>query len=208
MIKETTGVHEALSTIVRLAGNTTWVLGGSAALMLRGLPLGAPPRDIDLYCDEADMDDIHKALSGCAIDSPELSETDIYRSTLSHYRIGSVQVELVGGFSVQALGCCYEVEVRKVLLPYGEALELGGQSEGKPELVRIVPLAHELWFNTLRKRVDRVAVISAEMRKAPHIHQPALQAIEEGNDMADDVARAVCESVAGAQRGEQPWMQK
>lgn len=208
MIKETTGVHEALSTIVRLAGNTTWVLGGSAALMLRGLPLGAPPRDIDLYCDEADMNAIHEALSGYAIDSPELSETQIYRSTLSHYRIGSIQAELVGGFSVRAIGCCYKVDVRKVLLPYSEAMALDGQSEGMPEYIRIVPLAHELWFNTLRKRDDRVAVIAAEMRQAPHIHQLALQAIESGNDLADDVVRAVCERIAGAQRGERPWMRK
>ncbi|MFF2887605.1 hypothetical protein [Paenibacillus sp. NPDC057967] len=205
---ETTSVHEALSTIVRLAGNTSWVLGGSAALLLRGLQLGAPPRDIDLYCDDDAASAIHDALSGYAIDKPSFSETDIYRSTLSHYRIGSIQVELVGGFTVHALGCCYQINVKEVLLPYSEAMELHEHMDGKLDYVRVVPLAHELWFNTLRQREDRVRVIAEEMRKQPLAHRLALEAIEAGNDFAEDVVIDVHERITGSQKGERPWMRK
>ncbi|RJE90031.1 hypothetical protein D3P07_07380 [Paenibacillus sp. 1011MAR3C5] len=208
MIIETTGVHDALSTIVRLAGNTSWVLGGSAALLLRGIQLGAPPRDVDLYCDDDDANTIHKALSRYAIDRPSYSETAIYRSTLSHYRIGTIQVELVGGFSVRALDCCYQVNVKEVLFPYGEAIELHELTEGRPVYVQVVPLAHELWFNLLRQRKDRVKVIAEEMRKQPLAHLPALAAIEGSNNFADEVVSEVRERIGITQKGERPWMRK
>ncbi|REK77263.1 hypothetical protein [Paenibacillus paeoniae] len=208
MIMETTSVHEALSTIVRLAGHSSWVLGGSSALLLRGLPLDAPPRDIDLYCDDDDASVIHNALIDYAIDEPAFSETDIYRSTLSHYRIGPIHVELVGGFRVRSMDCCYKVNVKELLLPYGDAIELHERLDGAPVYVRVVPLAHELWFNTLRQREDRVKAITAEMRKQPLAHQPVLAAIAAANDLADEIVIDVHKRILGSQRGDQTWMLK
>lgn len=205
---KTTSVQEALSIIVRLAGSQSWVLGGSASLLLQGLSLNAPPRDIDLYCDAGDVAAIHQALISYTIDAPSYSETDIYRSTLSHYRIGPVQVELVGGFSVRARGCYYSVDVKNMLLPYGKTVELEEQLEGRNTYVQVVPLAHELWFNTLRQREDRAQVIAAEMRKQPYMHWPALAAIEDNNDLASDVIGEVHQRIDGLQEGERLWMRK
>lgn len=160
--------------------SAVWVLGGSAGLLLRGISLSAPPRDIDLYCDEKDIYVIHQKLLRYAIDTPQLSETAIYKSTLSHYWIGELMVELVGGFQVSAFGCRYSADVRDILHPYGEDIGVYGSTD-MPCKVRVAPLAHELWFNALREREDRFTLIAEAMRKEPQSHKEVLAVIEANN---------------------------
>jgi len=157
-------IERALCGIAdRLAGaGIAWVVGGSAGLMLRGLPLPAPPRDLDLYADPADAKAMHEALAIWAVDRPVRSVTERYESILSHYRVEDVNVELVGGFVVADRGCRYEVRVREVLLPETESRILEPCGAG----AAIVPLAHELWFNWLRGRRDRPRTRSPRNRTA------------------------------------------
>lgn len=194
-------IFDALSAIRQASGDGNWVLGGSAGLLLRGLDLASPPGDIDLYCDEEDQPAIHRALIGYATDEPVFSETSIYRSTLSHYHIGDYRIELVGGFQVRAFGSCYSVDVKGVLVPYGESVKLGG-SGAPDERVRIAPLAHELVFNALRDREDRVALIADAMASNMAAHSGALAVIAEKNDLSPLVMDTLHRWLKGHKEGD------
>ncbi|AGA57994.1 hypothetical protein Theco_1864 [Thermobacillus composti KWC4] len=168
-------IERALCRIAeRLDGTgVAWVVGGSAGLMLRGLPLPAPPRDLDLYADPTDAEAMHEALSVWAVDRPVRSVTERYESILSHYRIEDVHVELVGGFVVEDRGCRYEVRVRDILLPEAERRTLEPCGTG----AAIVPLAHELWFNWLRGRRDRLELAADAIAADPDRHLRAFRAL-------------------------------
>lgn len=185
-MSQTTRIYHALSAIRLAAGDGKWVLGGSAGLLLRDLRLASPPRDIDLYCDEEDQPGIHNALNEYATDEPVFSETSIYGSILSHYQIGEYRVELVGGFQVRSLGSCYSVDVKSVLHPYGDRIKLVG-SEISVETVHVAPLAHELVFNALRERDDRVRLIAEAMASNKAAHSAALAVIEARNEISPQV---------------------
>lgn len=182
-------IHNALAVVKKAteASSAKWVIGGSTSLMLRGLPLSALPRDLDIYCDEEDIAAIHKALEPYALDQPALSETGMYRSILSHYLIEGIQVELVGGFHVKASGSLYVTMVRNVLLAYSDLIELIETDIAVP----VVPLAHELWFNFLRDRMDRVDLVAQAYAKAPALHERALLAIEEYNAFTAEAKRSL-----------------
>lgn len=174
-------IQKALATIIKAtqSSNTSWIVGGSAGLMLRDLPLQSEPNDLDIYCDEEDIDSIYELLKAYATDEPTISVSEIYRSKLCHFTIHEVQVELVGGFHVSAYDCQYVTNVKGLLLAYAEQVELFDESLE----VNIVPLAHELWFNALRGRKDRVQLIIEAFTDAPAIHENALQAIEAYNSL-------------------------
>ncbi|WP_112882618.1 hypothetical protein [Paenibacillus montanisoli] len=176
---QTEPIFRALERIANAAGPTgaRWLIGGSAGLLLRGLELGRPPRDLDLYADEADAAVLHKALLPYAVDEQHESVSPIYRSVLSHYLIEGIQVELVGGFIVSAGGDRYEVEVAEVLSPLQLPMTIGDC------LVGIVPLAHELWFNVLREREDRTRLIASQIRKEPKLHMEAARIIASRNSL-------------------------
>lgn len=200
---ESTNIHQALGVISATAGTSGWALGGSAALMLRGIKLEAPPRDIDLYCDDVRVDGIHRALEAYATDVPAYSETAIYRSTLSHYTIGGCKVELVGGFQVRALGCRYSVDVAGFLIPFGDDAELE-HCASETSRVRIVPLAHELLFNVLRGREDRVRLIADAMRSGCEEYDAALAVLEARNEITSEIGEQL-RLILGGERG---WTRK
>jgi hypothetical protein len=182
-------IERALCRIAgRLAGtDAAWVVGGSAGLMLRGLPLPAPPRDLDLYADPADAEAMHAALRGWAVDRPVRSRTERYESILSHYRIEDVNVELVGGFVVADRGCRYEVRVRDALLPAAEHRRL----EPCGARAAIVPLAHELWFNWLRGRRDRLELAADAIAADPERHLPAFRVLTAGGKFTPEAVAEV-----------------
>lgn len=198
-------IIRALAAVNRLAGSGNWVVGGSAGLLLRGFELPAKPRDLDLYCDEEDMRLLHDRLRPYAIDVPAYSETDIYRSWLSHYELEGVRVELVGGFRVTAFDCFYRTEVREVLLPLG----LPVTTDGLAAASVVVPLAHELWFNALRGRPDRVKPIAEAFAADPSAHQKALGIIEARNSFSPDAVSEVHRWISsGSEEGDGGWMLK
>ncbi|WP_051250781.1 hypothetical protein [Paenibacillus harenae] len=186
---ETKLIYDALAAIIRATKPdiSSWIVGGSAGLMLRGLPLTAEPRDLDIYCDEEDVFPVYEALKQYAVDVPALSITGMYRSTLCHFRIEGVWVEVVGGFQVAAAGCRYVTAVRELLIPFGDVIPL----EDSPDAVAVVPLAHELWFNLLRERADRVELIAEAFAADPDRHEGALQAIEAGNSFTCDAKSVI-----------------
>ncbi|GBG12043.1 hypothetical protein PAT3040_06904 [Paenibacillus agaridevorans] len=197
-------IKKALAAIIRLAGNEKWVVGGSAGLLLRGLSLPAKPRDLDLYCDEEDSQELHERLRPFAVDEAAYSETAIYRSTLSHYELEGVRVELVSGFHVSAFQCSYWTEVRQVLIPNGFPVMV---EEGLPAAV-VVPLAHELWFNALRGRPDRVRMITEAYAANPTRHQGALAVIEDRNTFSPLAIGEVHGWLGQSEAGEEQWMLK
>lgn len=162
MANQVSQIHEAIAIIDHAVGQqAAWIIGGSTGLMLRGMQLGKLPRDLDLYADAEDARLIHDALRPYAIDGPLVSDGGIYCSILSHYNIAGVHVELVGAFVVQAQATRYDVQVRGLLLPHAAWV----QPEGAQRAVPLVPLIHELLFNVLRERDDRIALIEAYMRQ-------------------------------------------
>lgn len=172
-------MYKALAAVQKATQpkRANWVIGGSVSLMLRGLPLLSEPSDLDIYCDDEDVNTIYEALKPYVIDHPTISVTNIYRSSLSHYLIHETQVELVGGFQVNANGSLYKTMVNELLMPYSDKVVLLDNES----LVSIVPLAHELWFNYLRNRMDRVELIAHAYAEAPSMHESALLAIEASN---------------------------
>lgn len=172
----------SLEQLVRLLQpleeQSPWLLGGSCGLLLHGVKLDKAPRDIDLYTDEIRIDTLHKQLSSefAILDEPILDETRTYRSTLSHYQLGTYTIELVGGFEVRARESYYRVHVEPVLYPAAPVytLESGGN-------IHLMPLAHELIFNLLRDRPDRYEPISERIREQSQDHATLIEQIVQHN---------------------------
>ncbi|WP_307467180.1 hypothetical protein [Paenibacillus harenae] len=185
-------IFRALASVIDATGSECpdWIVGGSAGLLLRKLPLQARPRDLDLYCDDEDVDGIYDKLNRFAIDEPEWSETDIYRSRLCHFDIEGVSVELVGGFEVTTGDSFYHTEVKRLLIPYGDRLLVEGTSKS----AHVVPLAHELWFNALRAREDRVQLIAESFNHSAD--GTALRAIEAANRFSEQACQYVHSSIS------------
>jgi len=179
-VEDNDSIRRALAIIAEAAESTgaVWLVGGSAGLMLRGLKLDKPPGDLDLYADSADATLLHQALASYSTDEQQINISGIYRSELSHYDIAGVSVELVGGFVVTAGLDRYQVEVREVLQPLREVFSYAGRSMG------VVPLAHEMWFNLLRGRNDRVELIAAAVQSERDQHQAAFEQIESRNALS------------------------
>lgn len=168
MNKKNTELHlarlePALETLgSRLASvGVSWIVGGSTGLLLHGVALGTEPRDLDLYADHASIAVIHEALSVYATDVPQISETGMYRSNLSHYRVCDVQVELVGSLEVERGTARYRVETEAVMRRYAMEVKL------REARMLVMPLVHELLFNVLRERPDRYIPIAKAIRLQP-----------------------------------------
>ncbi|MFX3633497.1 MAG: nucleotidyltransferase domain-containing protein [Candidatus Pristimantibacillus sp.] len=187
-------IESALTSIVRVTNGSevSWIVGGSAGLMLRGLKLSSEPRDLDIYSDDADFDRLYDMLQPFAVDKPLLDESGIYRSKLCHFHIDGVSVELVGGFVVKAHGCRYETEVATLLLPYSDSVYVSEDAT-----VPVVPLAHELWFNVLRDRPDRSQLIIEAYRADEKSHQEALAQLEKRNHLSEEAIRHVHDWIIG-----------
>lgn len=175
-------LRSSLEFIARRLDNSgeIWLIGGSCGLLLQGVEVAKPPRDIDLYVDRSAVPAVHAKLLEWADDEPQYSETPIYRSTLSHYDISGHTLEMVGGFEVETSGCLYAVDT-KLLEPYATVTNIGN---GR---MKLMPLAHELLFNLLRQRQDRYNAIAAAMRAEPGRHDPALQELLRRGRWSDDV---------------------
>jgi len=173
------------------------IVGGSAGLLLRGIALGAPPRDLDVYADADDASRLHERLAEYATDAPVRSATAIYESQLSHYLIDSTAVELVGCFVVQARGCRYETRVKDRLLPHAERFAVGAGTLTIP----LVPLAHELLFNWLRGRNDRVEAVAAAMAANPARHYAALDRLIAANAITEEASRRLGAILRSAEGG-------
>ncbi|AZK47164.1 hypothetical protein [Paenibacillus lentus] len=172
----------------RLAqAQSTWLLGGSCGLWLQGVPLERPPRDIDVYYDRADVKKLHASLTALALDEPILDESGSYTSMLSHYRLGSLTMELVGGFEVKKGNSKYRTEVNGVLSEYSKCITLGGSA------IQIMPLVHELLFNVLRERPDRYNAIAEVIRQSPEPHLSLLKMLLARNKWDAETVISVAE---------------
>jgi hypothetical protein len=147
-----------------------WLIGGSVGILLQGVHLhNSVPRDLDLYADESEAKALHLALAAYSVDGQALSETDRYRSLLSHYEIEGVTVELVGAFRVETGGSHYEARIGGLLGRYAASRKLNGNE------IRFMPLVHELVFNVLRERPDRYEPVAETLRAADGRHAELLQ---------------------------------
>lgn len=162
-----------------------WLLGGSCGLWLQGVPLEQPPRDIDVYCDRIDADQLHNRLTALALDEPVLDESGRYASLLSHYRLGSFTMELVGGFEVRKGSSRYRTEVNDILSEHSGRIALEGSA------IRLMPLAHELLFNLLRERPDRYHAIAQVIRQSPEPHLSLLHKLLARNDWEAEMVTSV-----------------
>lgn len=160
--------------------NAAWLVGGSCGLLLQGVELAQPPRDLDLYVDIEAAAAVHEALEEFATDRPVKSQTGIYVSLLSHYQMANVSIEVVGGFEVFAGHSHYKVEVNSLLATFDVSYKLLGKRIG------LMPLAHELVFNILRQRPDRYLAIAEKIRLNPSEYLTALNKIVERNTFSAD----------------------
>lgn len=152
-----------------------WLIGGSCSLMLQNVPLAAEPQDLDVYADEWEAAQLHEALKAYILDAPLYSETEIYRSTLSHYKMRGIVVELVGDFQIHSKNCVYQVKISGGLFDYAVEVK---QGQG---ILRLMPLAHELVFNYLRNRQDRYIPIANVMKENMKAHDEALHYVLNNN---------------------------
>jgi hypothetical protein len=160
--------------------NVDWLVGGSTGLLLQGVPITQPPRDLDIYVDASSASVIYDVLKKYATDELIKSQTGIYVSMLSHFQIADVQIELVGGFEVKVELSHYCVEISELLFEYRVSYETKGHCIG------LMPLAHELVFNLLRQRPDRYRAIAEKMRTNPSHYLIPLNKIMDRNTFAPD----------------------
>ncbi|WP_080838654.1 nucleotidyltransferase domain-containing protein [Cohnella massiliensis] len=172
---------ERLAELTRDCG-VRWIVGGSAALAMRGAELGRPPRDLDIYADAQDIPVLHRRLSEAALDRPTEDRTGRYRSVLSHYDLMGTTVELVGAFRVGSRNSVYNTEVAAILYPMSDRVRLAAGE------LALAPLGHELLFNLLRERYDRVETVAGLIRANPEAHLAGLRRLLERNRLASDVA--------------------
>ncbi|SET52964.1 hypothetical protein [Paenibacillus sp. NFR01] len=152
-----------------------WLLGGSCGLLLQGIALSAQPRDVDLFADPEDAEELHQALSPYAAGQPVEDYGGGCYSLRSGYVVEGVQVELVCGFEIGSAPLQYRVQV-KSLQPFGPLCGLpGGLTVG------LMPAAHELIYSLLRGRLDRAAAIAALIRGNPRAHVPLLRGLLAAN---------------------------
>lgn len=152
-----------------------WLLGGSCSLLLQQVKLERQPNDIDVYADIADAKQLHTAAPGDPEDRQELNCSGLYTSLLSHYRVGGIRLELVGGFEITAGGSMYRLEVKHVLQEYAPQMEL------KDNQLQLTPLSHEFMFNLLRDRPDRYDAIAQAMNVHPELHAPLMGRLLQAN---------------------------
>jgi hypothetical protein len=184
-------ILQALEIIETLLQEThvDWLVGGSTGLLMQGVPIFQPPRDLDIYVDASDAALVYDTLQLYAMDQLIQSQTDIYDSALSHFQMGKVQVEVVGGFKVRVGHSQYKVEVCDLLMDYKVLYGVTGKRIG------LMPLAHEFIFNLLRQRPDRYLAIAEKMRSNPAVYLVPLNKIIERNIWAPDLINQINELV-------------
>ncbi len=172
----------ALQMAARCLNSTdrVWLVGGSCSLLLQGVEVLSPPRDIDLYADMNSVITLHTAMEQWSTDHQVLNKSGLYSSILSHYELNETQIELVGDFRVAAKGSQYTVEVEHRLHPHAHGIELDGIQ------MYLMPLSHELIFNLLRDRADRYEAIATVMRQTAECHLPLLLQLLENNRLEDN----------------------
>ncbi|PAD79705.1 hypothetical protein [Paenibacillus campinasensis] len=164
-------LSEALSIVARQLNQAgpNWLLGGSCGLLLQGVTLDRPPRDMDVYADAEGIGKLHDVLSDHTLDKPAVDEEEMYLSIRGHYEVNEILLELIGGFKIRVGGSVYTTEIDNLLYPAAPATVINGHS------VHLMPLAHELVFNVLRDRPDRYLAISESIRLQPEAHRGILE---------------------------------
>ncbi|TBL79761.1 nucleotidyltransferase domain-containing protein [Paenibacillus thalictri] len=182
-------IHDAIIDITLRLKNVpaNWLIGGSCGLLLQGVETGKAPRDLDMYADTEDASAIAAALAYTAEDKPQYSETEIYRSILSHYKYDDIVLELVGGFQIISSGSIYTVETGFLRSRLPVTVQLGDVS------VPLMPLSHELIFNLLRGREDRYTAIAGAMRADMEQHREALQTLVKRNKLSPQLTLRIKE---------------
>lgn len=156
-----------------------WLLGGSCSLLLQQVKLERQPNDIDVYADIAAAKQLHMAAPGMVEDRQELNCSGPYTSLLSHYQVGGLRLELVGGFEILARGSMYRLEVEHILQEQAPLLEL------EDNHLQLTPLSHEFMFNLLRDRPDRYEAIAQVMNGCPDLHAPLVSRLLQTNVWSD-----------------------
>lgn len=170
----------AIASVCRLLGplQLEVPVGGSCGLALQGVDIGKIPRDIDMYYDRQLKETLHSLLLPYQKRAPHESETERYRSILSHYELEGCVVECVGAFEVRAYDCIYCVEIGGWISGHRPRVTVEGMN------VALMPLAHELVFNFLRDRMDRVESIASVMRRDMDQHEAGLRDLMQSQSLS------------------------
>ncbi|WP_201763594.1 nucleotidyltransferase domain-containing protein [Chengkuizengella marina] len=171
-----------------------WYVGGSCGLLLQDITLKTDPRDLDIQIETKFSPIFHSLLQPYALDRPHYSETEIFKSLLSHYKICGIEVELVADFSVHSLKSDYKVDM-SFLKNYSTTQNLNGFE------IKVMPLAHEFVFNVLRNRPDRFLAIAKKMTSNRTLYFPVLYEILKRDQfdelhvqkMSDLLSESLCE---------------
>ncbi|MDP5273788.1 nucleotidyltransferase domain-containing protein [Chengkuizengella axinellae] len=153
-----------------------WYVAGSCSLVLQNISLNADPNDLDIQIKSKYSPVIHSLLQPYALDKPHYSESDHFRSLLSHYEVGGIEVEFVADFSVQVLKSDYIVDMN-ILKDYSTTVNVNGL------MIKVMPLAHEFVFNILRDRPDRYIASAEKMKTNRSLYFPALFEILKRNHL-------------------------
>jgi hypothetical protein len=154
-----------------------WLLGGSCGLLLHGVQLSAPPRDIDLYCSLEDTLRLHHSLRRYAVRAPEEDFSGSCYSLRGLYFIGETNVEVVGGFRIGRGSLQYTVDM-DTLQRYAPVHSYEGIG-----LLRLMPAVHELIFNLLRDRDERCQAIAALLKQDLPAHLPLMYQLIQENSL-------------------------
>lgn len=156
-----------------------WLVGGSTACVLQGVPYLHKPNDLDIYIDRHSIEDVKRMLDDWEIVPVQTAKTEVYSSYLSRCCVNATEVEFIANMTVRTATGHYKVEVDNLLMIY--ATEVIVKDMPAP----VIPLEHEMVFNLLREREDRFGPIGETLRKKG-VNRGLWSALQERNELPLD----------------------
>jgi ribonuclease-3 len=141
-----------LALIPHLGKARRWVLVGSTASALQGLPL--TPHDIDILTDRSGVRLLSSRLRKFITSPPKWKESEQFASLFAQFKVEGARVEIFGDLRIKS----GKGTVRFNLWPYVREMPFAGQR------VRVAPLEWQLVANALIGKKERVEIIARHLR--------------------------------------------
>lgn len=97
----------AISIIARVGQGTQYAFRGTTSLVLQGDAMGL--QDIDLLADRGAAENLDRGLADFTVSPLKYSQTSQHKSYFGQYKIGEVQVEIMGEWQIKSKGDWSEI---------------------------------------------------------------------------------------------------
>lgn len=143
--------------------NIPWVLGGSTALLLRGVRLQSQPRDIDIFTNREGANKINKLFGRYEVAKVMYRENHKYASYFGFFSIYGIRVEVIADLTIRGNGTLYYLHIDQSVISKAKGVIVNGYA------VKLLPLEEQLVSNMVKGNYDRVFQI-LEYLKTCNVH--------------------------------------